>query len=70
MHNLTTKLTGKTINQRNPYKSPNQQIALHLCYAEIGIPAVAAAARYIGDVRNAGFPPAATEPEYRSAAIA
>ena len=69
MQNLTTKLTGKTINQRKPYKSPNQRIALHLCYGEIGIPAVAAAARYLSDARNAGYSPRVTEPEYSAAAI-
>ncbi len=66
MQDLTAKLTTKTGNQYKPYKSSDQRIALHLRYMEIGIPAVAAAARYLRDVRNVGLPPAATEPEYRA----
>jgi hypothetical protein len=70
MQDLTAKLTVKTSNQHKSYKSSDRRIALHLCYGEIGIPAVAAAARCLSDVRNAGFPPAVTDPEYRGAAIA
>jgi hypothetical protein len=70
MQDTTTKLTAKASDQHKPYKSSDQRIALHLCYGEIGIPAVAAAARYVSDVRNAGYPRVVTEPEYRRAAIA
>ncbi len=62
MQDLTAKLTVKTGN-----KSSDQRIALHLYYGEIGIPAVAAAARYLG---NAGGPPAVTEYEDRGAPTA
>ena len=60
----------KNIARPMPHKFSDQRIALHLCYGEIGIPAVAAAARYLSDARNVRYSPAATEPEYRVAAIA
>jgi hypothetical protein len=44
--------------QRKPNKSSSQQIALHLCYGQIGISAVAAAARYQSDTKAAA--PAST----------
>ena len=64
------RLTSNTGNQYKPHKFSDQRIALHLCYGEIGIPAVAAAARYLSDARNVRYSPAATEPEYRVAATA
>ena len=68
MQDLTARSTAKTSNQYKLNKSSDRRVALHLCYGEIGIPAVAAAARYVSDVR--GYSPAVTEPEYRSPAIA
>jgi hypothetical protein len=70
MQDLTAKLTAKTSNQNKPYRPSDQRIALHLCYGEIGIPAVAAAARYLSGVGNAGLQHAVSEPECRGAAIA
>jgi len=69
MQKLTAKLIDQTSNQHKLNKPSGHRIALHLCYGEIGIPAVAAAARYLSDARDAGRP-AVTEPEYRGAAIA
>lgn len=37
-----------------------ERIALHRCYGEIGIPAVAAAARYQGPGKNSAYAPTAT----------
>lgn len=42
-------------DQRQPRKSPDQQIALHLRYAKIGIAAVAAAARYQSAAKSPGI---------------
>ncbi len=69
MQDLTAKLIDKTSNQHKPYKSSDRSIALHLCYGEIGIPAVAAAARYLSDSRNGTYS-AVTEPEHRFTAVA
>ncbi len=68
MQDPTAKLTDKTNNQHKPCKSSDQQTALHLRYGEIGIPAVAAAARYLSGARDAGFLHAVTAPEYRGVA--
>jgi hypothetical protein len=38
--------------QRKPAKSSDQHNALHLCYGQIGISAVAAAARYQSGAKN------------------
>ncbi len=68
MQDQTAKLTDKTSNQHRPCKSSDQQTALHLRYGEIGISAVAAAARY-SSVKDPGYRSVAIEPEYRGAAI-
>jgi hypothetical protein len=68
MQELTAKLNDQTSNRYKPYRSSDKRIALHLCYGEIGIPAVAAAARYLKDAR--AYSPAVIESEYRVAAIA
>jgi hypothetical protein len=41
-----------------PHDSAKDECALHLCYREIGISAVAAAARYQGDAKNVAYAPA------------
>ncbi len=51
MQDLTAELVNKTSYQRKPQKSSDQ---LHLCYGKIGIPAVAAAARYQSVPKNSG----------------
>lgn len=47
--------------QRAGRKSSNGNIALQRCYGQIGISAVAAAARYQGDSKNPAYAPAAVE---------
>ena len=43
----------KANQPRMPRKSSDEQIALHLCYGQIGISAVAAAARYQSSTKTA-----------------
>jgi len=59
MKDVTADTAKKTENQRKPLKSSDEHIALHLCYREIGISAVAAAARYQGGSKNPAYAPAA-----------
>jgi hypothetical protein len=70
MPDVTAKSAKKTSHQRKPRKSADEQIALHLCYRQIGISAVAAAARYQGGAKNPGHPPATVKLDERGAAIA
>jgi hypothetical protein len=70
MQDTTAKSAKKTSNQRKPRKSADEQIALHLCYGQIGISAVAAAARYQSGAKNPGDPPATVKLDERGAAIA
>jgi hypothetical protein len=58
MPNVTAKSANRTSNQRKPRKSADEQIALHLCYGQIGISAVAAAVRYQGAAKNPAYAPA------------
>jgi hypothetical protein len=44
--------------KREPGKPADQNTALHQCYRQIGISAVAAAARYRGDSKNPAYAPA------------
>jgi hypothetical protein len=67
MEDVTVK---KTASQRKPRKSADEQIALHLRYRQIGISAVAAAARYQGGAKNPGYPPTTIKLDERGAAIA
>ena len=69
MPNVTAKSANRTSNQRKPRKSADEQIALHLCYGQIGISAVAAAARYQSGAKNPGCPPAIVKLDERGAAI-
>jgi hypothetical protein len=70
MQDVTAKSARQTSNQRKPHKSSDEQIALHLCYRQIGISAVAAAARYQGGAKNPGYPAASIELDEHGAAIA
>ena len=45
-----------------------ESIALHRCYGEIGIPAVAAAARYQGGAKNPAYAPVKVDPRDRDSA--
>jgi hypothetical protein len=70
MKNLMAKSAQNTSKQRKPSKSSDEQIALHLCYRQIGISAVAAAARYQSGAKNPGHPVAAIELDEHGAAVA
>lgn len=54
-------------HQRMPRKSSDEQIALHLCYGQIGISAVAAAARYQSGAKNSVHNPVHAPDEHRAA---
>jgi hypothetical protein len=68
MQNETAKSGNTTGNQRKPRKSADEQIALHLCYRQIGISAVAAAARYQSGAKNTGYPPVTVKRDDQGAA--
>jgi hypothetical protein len=70
MTDVTAKSGQKTNNQRKPRKSCDEHIALQLCYRQIGISAVAAAARYQSGAKNPAYAPPAIELDERGAAIA
>jgi hypothetical protein len=70
MTNVTAKSGQKTNNQRKPRKSCDEHIALQLCYRQIGISAVAAAARYQSGAKNPAYAPPAIELDERGAAVA
>jgi hypothetical protein len=70
MQDVTAKSAKKIGNQRKPSKSSNEQIALHLRYQQIGISAVAAAARYQSGAKNPAHASAAILLDERGAAIA
>jgi hypothetical protein len=56
MPDATANTANKTDQQR---ESPSEHIALHLCYGQIGISAVAAAVRYQGSGKNQAYAPVA-----------
>jgi hypothetical protein len=63
--------SAKTTNtQRKPRKCADPQTALDLRYGQIGISAVAAAARYQSGARNPGHPQVVVELDERGAAVA
>jgi hypothetical protein len=68
MKDLTANL-AKTRHQRKPRKCPGQDTELHLSYRDIGISAVAAAARYQSGAKNPGSPPVVAELDERGAAL-
>jgi len=70
MQEVTAKSANKISNQRKPRKSSDEQIALHLCYRQIGISAVAAAARYQSGAKNPAQAPAANRLDERDTAVA
>jgi hypothetical protein len=59
MRDDTADKAKKTANQRQLNTSSGEHIALHLCYGQIGISAVAAAARYQGGTKNLAYAPVA-----------
>jgi hypothetical protein len=62
MKDAAATVPEKPGRQREPRKS-EASTALHLCYGQIGISAVAAAARYQGSAKNPAYAPAAIKPE-------
>ena len=70
MPDVAARSASKTSNQRKPRKCSEAQSALDLRYGEIGISAVAAAARYQSGARNPGHPPVIVELDDRGAAVA
>lgn len=69
MKDVTAQAAKKTGNQRELAKSSDENIALQLCYGQIGISAVAAAVRYQGDAKNWAYAPVVLRPDEREAAI-
>ncbi len=59
----------KTNVQRKPRKCADPHTALDLRYGQIGISAVAAAARYQSGARNPGHPQVVVELDERGAAV-
>ena len=56
MRDAIAKTTAKTPRKFHP---PSDEFALHRCYREIGISAVAAAVRYQGSAKNPAYAPVA-----------
>jgi hypothetical protein len=65
-----TKSAKKANSQRKPRKCDDAHTALDLRYGQIGISAVAAAARYQSGARNPGHPPVVVKLDDRGAAVA
>jgi hypothetical protein len=62
MTDVTAKLAKKTGPKKgNDRKVPSEITALDRCYGQIGISAVAAAARYQGNAKNAADQPASSK---------
>ncbi|MDR3421170.1 MAG: hypothetical protein P4L80_08025 [Xanthobacteraceae bacterium] len=59
MQDATAKAANKTDTQPRKSSSSADKIALHLSYGQIGISAVAAAARYQGGGKNPAYAPVA-----------
>jgi hypothetical protein len=70
MPDVDTRSLSKTNHQRKPQKRSDAQTALDLPYGQIGISAVAAAARYQSGARNPGHPPVVVQLDERGAAVA
>jgi hypothetical protein len=73
MQDLLAELAKKSGSQRKPRTSSDQHTALDRCYGQIGISAVAAAARYQSGAenhaKNPGHAPAETKRAPRSTAF-
>jgi hypothetical protein len=61
MRDVTTEVVENGQEERAGRKSSNRNIALQHCYGQIGISAVAAAARYQGGGKNPAYAPAEAE---------
>lgn len=65
MNDVTAK---NTVNRRTARKAADDNLALHLCYGQIGISAVAAAVRYQGGASNPAYAPVAIKRDDRAPA--
>ena len=70
MNDVTAAVAQNTASQRAPRKASDENLALHLCYGQIGISAVAAAVRYQGDAKNPAYAPVAMKAGNRGATAA
>jgi len=51
-------------------QTEQEPVALHLCYGRIGISAVAAAARYVGEAKNQAYAPVRVKSEAPETSVA
>jgi hypothetical protein len=58
---MITNKTGTDRPTQKSHKGPAEATALVHCYRQIGISAVAAAARYQGGAKNPAYAPASTD---------
>ena len=67
MNDVTADAAKKTASQRAARKTCGENLALQLCYGQIGISAVAAAVRYQGGAKNLAYAPVAMKADDRGA---
>ncbi|MGA2310908.1 MAG: hypothetical protein ABSF87_00860 [Xanthobacteraceae bacterium] len=70
MNDVTADVAENTASQRAARKAADENLALQLCYGQIGISAVAAAVRYQGDAKNPAYAPVAMKADDRGATSA
>ena len=70
MNDVTADTAKNIANQRAARKASDDNLALHLCYGQIGISAVAAAVRYQGDAKNPAYAPVVIKTDDRGATVA
>ena len=70
MKDVAAKTAETTSTQHKPRGSSEKDIALHLCYGQIGISAVAAAVRYQGGAKNPAYAPVAIKSDEPGTVIA
>jgi hypothetical protein len=67
MNDVMADTARNTANQRAARKAADENLALQLCYGQIGISAVAAAVRYQGDAKNPAYASVAMKADDRGA---
>ncbi len=71
MNDITADVAQNTASrQRAARKTSDENLALQLCYGQIGISAVAAAVRYQGDAKNPAYAPVAMKTDDGCATVA
>ncbi len=70
MNDVTADTAKNTASQRAARKASDENLALQLCYGQIGISAVAAAVRYQGGAKNPAYAPVAMKADDRGATSA